>query len=387
MYDILIKGGRVIDPAQNIDSQMDVAVNGEKIAAVSRNIPAKEGKKVIDAKGMVVTPGLIDVHAHVCEGAIQNGVAVDIAGVRQGVTTVVDAGSTGEAHFDAFPKHVIPKARTSVYCLLHISSLGLSLSPELRDMWEIDVKATTEKVKQYPGLIRGIKLRLVGGVVAKNGVEIARTAKKVAKEFNIPFMVHMGDTTNLVPPAVTHKVISLLERGDILSHFFTARQGSAMRPDGSFIPELKAAVDRGVLLDIAHGRFNCSFEVARKGIAQGILPYTISSDLTWRSADRGVFGLPVTMSKFLALGLSLNQVVAMSTINPAKAIGIDKNVGSLKPGMDADVSILELTSGKWKLQDAEQETLIATQLITPKLTVKAGKVALIKLVAQPERIE
>ncbi len=386
MYDLIIKGGRVIDPAQNLDAKLDIGVNGDKITALIKDIPAKESSKVIDASGSIVTPGLIDLHCHVDDGVIRNGAEVDIAGVRQGVTTVVDAGSAGEANFPALPKYVIAKARTSVFCFLHISSLGQSLQPEPSEMREINPEATASVIKAYPELIKGVKLRLVGSLIAQKGLEIFKTAKNVAKYLKLPIMVHIGDALNLVPPALTRKVLPLMEKGDILSHVFTAKQGSAMLPDGTFIPELKEAMERGVIFDIAHGRNNFSYEVARQAMAQGIMPTTISSDVTSLSLTGPVYGLTVTMSKFLALGLDLKQVITMTTINPARGINEADKIGSLKPDMTADVSILELQSGKWKLIDAEKQVLETTELLVPKLTIKAGRVALPRLVALPERV-
>ncbi len=386
MHDILIKGGRVIDPANNIDAPMDVAVDSDKIASVAKNIPATQGKKVIDAKGKLVTPGLIDMHAHVCDSVVKNGAPVDIAGVRQGVTTIVDAGSAGQVNFPAFPKFIIPKARTTVYCFLHIGSTGLALQPELKGPWEVDPAETTATVKAYPGLIKGIKIRLVGAYVATNGLELFKTAKKVAKDCGLPIMVHIGDTECKVPASLTREFLPLMEKGDILSHGFTAKQGSTMTGGGQFIPEFKAAIERGMIFDIAHGRYNCSYDVARRGLEQGIIPDTISSDLTLQSLTFKVYGLFVTMSKFLGLGLSLNQVVAMTTINPARVMGIAERKGSLGRGKDADVSILELVPGKWQLIDAENEVMTAKELIMPRLTIKAGKVILPKLVALPENL-
>ena len=384
MYDLLIKGGRVIDPANGTDTPMDVAVSGAKIAAVAKNIAEKEANKVVDATGKIVTPGLIDLHAHVCDGIVKNGAPIDMAGVRQGVTTIADAGSTGYAIFPAMPKFVIPKARTTVYCFLHICSTGQAIQPEPRMQSDIDPAATTAMVKAYPGLIKGIKIRMVGDYLATEGVATFKIAKKVAKDCGLPLMVHIGDNDAKVPASMTRQVLPLMEKGDILSHGFTAKQGSAMVEGGKFIPEFKAAIGRGVIFDIAHGRYNCSFEVARRGMAQGIVPFTISSDLTLQSMAFKVFGLSVTMSKFLGLGLSLKQVIQMTTINPAKVLGIDKEKGSLSAGKDADISILEMLPGKWQLIDAENEAMTGKELISPYLTVKAGKVVLPKIFARPE---
>jgi dihydroorotase len=384
MYDLLVKGGRVIDPANKRDGLMDVAVNGRNIAAVAKNIPEKDARKVLDARGKIVTPGLIDMHCHVYDGGVKNGAPIDTAGVRQGVTTVVDAGSAGQAIFPAFPKFVIPRARTSVYCFLHICSTGQAIQPEPGWAGQIDPSATTAMVKAYPGLIKGIKIRLVGDYLAKEGLATFKIAKKVAKDCGLPIMVHIGDTDCKVPASLTREFLPLMEKGDILSHGFTAKQGSTMLEGGKFVPEFKAAIDRGMIFDIAHGRFNCSYAVARNGLAQGIIPDTISSDITLQSLAFKVFGLTVTISKFLTIGLTLNQVITMTTINPAKALGIDGEKGSFAPGKDADISILEFIPGKWQLIDAENEVLTAKELVTPFLTVIAGKVVLPKIFARPE---
>lgn len=384
MYDIVIKGGRVIDPAQNIDAVTDVAINNDKIASVSKDIPPLDAKQVIDATGKIVTPGLIDMHCHVCD-SIKLGTEPDTAGVRQGVTTVVDAGSAGEAIFPAFPKYIIPKARTSIFCFLHISSLGLSIHPELRELEEINVEATKSAVESHPGLIKGIKIRLVGPLMARNGLEIFKTTKKLAKNLNLPIMVHVGDIERQVPASLTGEILPIMEKGDILSHIYTGRQGSPMLPDGNFIPEFRAASERGIVFDVASGRNNMTYEVARQGLAQRILPYVISSDLTCATVSGPVYGLTAMMSRFLTLGLTLNQVVTMTTINPARAINIADKKGSLKQRMDADVSILEVKSGKWNLEDAKRQILTVDQLIIPRLTVKAGKTVLPKMVAITEQ--
>jgi dihydroorotase len=382
MYDLLIKGGRVIDPASNTD----IAINGRQIAARAKNIPEKEAVKVLDARGKIVTPGLIDMHCHVYDSGVKNGAPIDTAGVRQGVTTLVDAGSAGQAIFPAFAKFVIPKARTTVFCFLHICSTGMAIQPEPGWAGQLDPAATTAVVKAYPGLIKGIKIRLVGDYIAREGLATFKMAKKVARDCGLPVMVHIGDNDAKVPAALTREVLPLMEKGDILSHGFTAKQGSTMLDGGKFIPEFKAAIDRGMIFDIAHGRYNCAYPVVRRGLAQGIIPDTISSDLTLQSLAFKVFGLTVTMSKFLALGITLKQVIAMTTLNPARALGLAPGKGTLTPGADADVSLLTLAPGKWQLIDAEDEVLTAPELITPSLTVKSGKVVLPRLFARPENL-
>lgn len=385
MYDILIKGGRVIDPAQNIDGTRDVAINGDKIATVDRDISPTEGKKLINAKGRIVTPGLIDIHVHVFDSIMKIAVEPDVAGVKHAVTTVVDGGSAGEATFAAFPKHILPTARTRVFCFLHLCSFGLIPEPELRDWDEVKLDAMAATIEANKGLIKGVKLRLVGKLVASAGIEVVKTAKKIARQFGLPIMVHIGDTDKQVPATLTPECLSVMEAGDILAHVYSGNQGSVLRPDGTILPELKAAMKRGVILDPATGRNNFSFNVARKCLAQGIVPTTISTDLNHRCLKDRTFSLPVNMSKFMALGLDLKQVVTMTTINPARVIHEENKIGSLKPGMAADVSILELQTGAWTLIDSPGETIKTDKLLMPVTAIKGGKVIKAAPVALPPK--
>ncbi len=386
MYELLIKYGRVIDPTQNMDDKLDIAINEGKIAKVAKDIAAQESERVVDARGKIVTPGLIDLHCHVYDSIINICVEPDTAGVKQGVTTVVDAGSAGQAIFGGFPKYVIPASRTTVFCFLHLVSQGLSIMPEFRDWAEIDLDATAATIESNLNVIKGVKIRLLGNNVASFGVKVVEMAKKTAKEFGLPIMVHIGDVEKRISPTLTQELLPLMEHGDILSHVFTAQLGSILRDDGIVLPELREAMERGVILDIAHGKFNFSYEVAKEAMAQGILPTTLSTDLTIRSFTGPAYGLTVTMSKFLALGLDLKQIIEATTINPARALSVEDRMGSLKPGMNADVSILELLSGTWKLEDSEQETIQVDKLIIPSMTIKSGELIPVQLTAQPQPI-
>ncbi|MFC1915125.1 amidohydrolase/deacetylase family metallohydrolase [Chloroflexota bacterium] len=384
MHDLLLKGGRVIDPSQNIDDKLDIAVAGDKITNVAKDIPPQQGQQVINVRDNMVTPGIIDLHCHVAGSIITMSVDPDIAGVNQSVTTVVDGGSTGEAIFEGFPRYVIPSSRTRVFCFLNLSSQGLTVIPELRDWDEINLEATATTIESYRDLIKGVKLRLVGNVVAREGIKVAETAKKLARQFGIPIMIHIGDVEKQVSPTLTQEFLPLLEPGDILSHVYTAKFGSPLCSDGTVLPELREAMERGVILDTALGKNNFNFEVARQSMAQGILPTTLSTDLTAINVKHPVYGMTVTMTKFMALGLDLKQVIEMSTINPARVLGEENLIGSLKPGMEADISILKLLSGKWQLEDSERQTVEVDRLITPVMTVKAGQVIPAKPAAQPQ---
>jgi dihydroorotase len=243
-----------------------------------------------------------------------------------------------------------------------------------------------ETVEANRDIIKGIKLRLVGNLVASRGIEVVKMAKKVAKDVKLPVMIHIGDSENKVSPTLTQEMLPLLEAGDILSHVFTARFGGTLRPDWTVMPELREAMVRGVVLDIAQGRFNFSYDVARKGMEQGILPATLSTDLTTLSLTGPTYGLGVIMSKFLGLGLDLKQVIAKTTINPARALHIEDKKGSLKPGMDADVSILELLSGTWELFDSEKQPLRVNKLLKPVMAVKSGQPIPSQPVAWPQAV-
>lgn len=296
---------------------------------------------------------------------------------------MVDGGSTGEAIFGGFSRYVIASSLTRVFCFLHLSSQGLSVMPELRDWDEINLEAAASTIEANLGLIKGVKLRLVGNTVAHDGIRVVETAKKIAKQFGMPIMIHIGDLRKQVSPTLTQEVLPIMEAGDILSHVYTAKFGSALRSDGTVLPELREAMERGVVMDTALGMNNFNFEVARKSMAQGILPTTLSTDLSAGNLGHPVYGMTVTMTKFLAMGLDLKQVIEMSTINPARVLGEEKRIGSLKPGMETDISVLELLPGKWKLEDSEHQVIGVDNLISPFMTIKSGQVMRAKPAAQP----
>jgi dihydroorotase len=387
MYDLLIKGGRVIDPSQNIDDKLDVAISGDKITTVAKDIPPSEGQQVVNVRDKIVTPGLIDMHCHIYHGVYHFCVEPDIAGVKQGVTTVLDAGTAGEATFEGFLKFIIPPASTRIFCFFHLCSLGIMPMPELRDWDEVNLKAIAATIEPHLDLIKGVKLRLVGKLVARAGVEVVKTAKKAASQFGLPVMIHIGDADQQVSPTLTQEILPLLEPGDILNHIYSGKFGGPLRPDGTVMPEIKAAMERGVIMDTANGHTNFNFEVARQSLAQGIIPTTLSTDLTRLSLYGPTYNLPVTMSGFMGLGLDLKQVITMTTINPARVLREESRIGSLKPGKEADVSILELLFGAWTLQDAQLQKLEVNRMIMPCMTVKSGKVMPAQSVAQPPAVK
>jgi dihydroorotase len=374
MYDLIVLGARVIDPSQNLDGRRDIGIIDGLIAAVQDNIPQAEGRQVIDAAGKIVTPGLIDLHSHVYYAFCLNGIHPDTVGVASGVTTVVDAGSAGSSVFGGFPEYVVPSAATDIYCFLNIARTGLLTTPEIISREDIDTDGTKQIVAQNRDLIRGIKLRATGIMADTIGPEIVTLAKQVSSELRLPLMVHIGQMEPRAKSTLIKEVLEALGENDILSHVYTGRPGGVLEEDGGMLRELKSAVQRGVFLDVGHGRSNISFAVARRLLEEGFLPHIISSDLILRHLGYPTYGsLTEFMSQFLAMELTLNQIVQMTTANPAKALGMEGQLGTLNVGCNADISILQSIEGDWKFTDITGNTIKGDVALVPAMSVKKGK--------------
>ncbi len=352
MHDLLLKGGTVVDPSTGLDGLCDIAVRDGVIARIAKDIPSAEATQTIEVGGKIVTPGLIDLHAHVFEGVNRNGVNPDLGGVRAGVTTIVDAGSAGAATFAGFPRHIIPSCHTEIIPFLHICQTGLATSPDIIAESSIDLDDTLQVLDQYKGLICGIKARMVSPALEIMGMEMPRLARRAARESGTKLMVHIGDTEKRYDPTVIRSLLPLLEEGDILTHYFTANPGGVLDGNGKLVPEAREAADRGVWFDTAHGRKNFSFDVGRRCIEQGLLPHCISTDLTVPGRIHTVHSMTEIMTRFLGLG----------------------RLGSLAVGRQADISVLELREGDWVVYDVLGESLRVRQAVVPFVTVKKGQV-------------
>src|SRR5215813_6632775 len=365
MYDLLLKGGTVVDPSAGLHGVHDIAVQDGKIAHIAPSIPREEASRVHEVAGKIVTPGLIDLHAHVFEGFTSNGVHPDLGGVYAGVTTIVDAGSAGSATFAGFPRHIIPHCHTEIIPFLHICQTGLATMPDIIAESSVNLEDTLRVVDQHKGLICGIKARMVSPALEIMGMEMPRLAKRAAKESGVKLMVHIGDTEKRYDPKVIRSLLPLLEPGDILTHYFTANPGGVLDGNGKLVPEVKEAADRGVWFDTAHGRMNFSFDVGRRIIDQGVLPHCISTDLTVPGRINTVHSMTEMMTRFLGLGFTLAQVVTMCTANPAKAIGEGDRLGSLAVGRQADISVLEMREGNWVVHDVLGAGLRVSRAMVP----------------------
>lgn len=374
-FDLLLKGGHLIDPAQGINGVCDVAIQGGRVAAVDANIPADSAARVIDLAGRHVTPGLIDLHTHLYKTFKNRGLDPDVVCLPTGVTACVDPGTAGSITFDGM-KALLKGYRSRTWCFVHLSRIGLvgltrSVAVqvgELSNLLYADPDGAIAVIQGNPGLVLGVKVRLTERNVGKMGPIALWMATRVARETGSQVMVHIGDAT--MPLA---EITEQLRPGDIVTHCFTGRSRGVLDGKRRLIPDIVKAAERGIIFDVGHGRESFSFPVAEAALAQGFLPNTISTDLTPLTLPV-VRDLPTTMAKFLELGLSLYQVVERTTANAARAIHRESEIGALRPGMVADVAAFEIIEGRFELVDSFGETMAARRRLEPVLTVLDGEI-------------
>jgi dihydroorotase len=379
VYDLLLKGGTVVDPSQGIHGQMDVAIADGRVALVAPSIPEADAARVIDVAGKMVTPGLIDVHAHVYQ-PLSNPVHPDAAGVWGGVTTLADAGGAGPANFSEFCEVVLPQAHTRVYSFLSVFRDRSNPMAQSED--DIDIEGVVRTAQAHPDVVKGVKCLVYPRTVQTLGLKHVEAAKTAAREAGLRVMMHIGDigpkSQTPTPPEVVADALGILGEGDIVTHIFTPLTGAALDFEGRLLPQLKEAQERGVNLDPSYGDFNFGWDRAQEVMSQGVYPDTIGTDIDIQPGfgmrKNLMRGLLEYSAYFLHLGFSFEDVVRMTTVNAAKALGIEDSAGSLAPGRDADVSVLEIQNGSFQLTDADCESRIASQAILPHLTIKYGKV-------------
>lgn len=372
-FDLVIQGGRVIDPAQNLDAVRDVALAAGKIACVEPEIETRGARRVIPAAGKIVTPGLIDIHTHVFPFTGPYGIKADPHCVCKGTTTVVDAGTSGAFTFPAFKHYDIGSSRTRIRALLHVAAIGMVAGGtpgmgELGDLRYWSPRLAVERARAHPGVIIGFKLRVSREYAGANDLEGMKRAREAADEAGLPLMIHIGASNSPL-----REYLKLMRRGDIVTHCFNGRTESLLDAGGKVEPEVWAARERGVKFDVGHGAGSFSFEVAERCLAQGFSPDTISTDLYAANVNGPVWDLPTTLSKFLLLGLDLPEVVRRATANAAAAFDFGENIGSLRPGAEADVSVLEIREEDFAFTDAEGKMRQGRRRLTPVVTLRAGE--------------
>ena len=361
-YDLIVKCGRLIDPSRKVNAIRDVAISNGRIAAVAANISA-DAVETIDARGKLVVPGLIDIHTHAAR--ITNGPALCLA---DGVTGFIDAGSQGADRIGEIIA-VAKSAPQQCRVLLNIGRAGILTEGDTMDLNRADVAAAREAIGRNREMIAGIKARLSREVAGQNDFEVLRRSQEVASAFNLPVMIHMGQTISPLP-----KLLALLKSGDIVTHMFAPPPNSIVDDAGHLLPEVLAARRRGVRFDLGNGRTgHLRWDIAERVLRAGFLPDTFSTDWTPESRTSQVIDFPNVMSKFLMLGMSIDQVVACATTHAAGAFPVFRDRGTLKVGALADVAVLELREGNFEFVDNFENNRMGRQRLFPIATVLGGK--------------
>jgi len=405
MSKILLQGGRVIDPAKNIDSQLDVLVENGRISSMGNTLPDLEGTEVIDCRDKLVLPGLIDTHGHIYQGVTGRfGLNPDMCGVHSGVTTLIDQGGPSCITLPGFRQHIVDRAKTRVLTYLSaylVGGLEGHYYPELYRPACLDAEATIKSAGSNPDLVRGLKAHAEIGGFARWGVDVMRIASRIGRETDLPLYIHFGQLwpkpqdggLDVNPDCIFNQVVDMLKPGDILAHPFSRHPGGFVELNGKLHPMVSEAVARGLKVDVGHGS-HFSFATARIVLDAGVIPDTLGADMhgynTSVPAPAGTpdshpdeedhlfkskirFSLVSAMTSMLALGLPLDHVVAMVTKNAARMAGMRDDLGTLTVGGVADISVLHDRRGRWVLRDNEGIQVTAERLLEPAFCLRAGE--------------
>lgn len=400
MYDLLLRGGHVIDPATGRDGVADIAIAHGRIAAIDTALGDVSSHETVDLSGRIVTAGMIDTHAHIYQHVTGKfGLNPDMVGVQSGVTTIVDQGGPscmtlgGFRHFIAEPADTRVLAFISAYL---VGGLEGHLYPDLYGPGQLNIDHTVRVARENPDLVRGIKAHAEIGGASRWGLDVIRIGKEIARQAELPLYIHLGqlwpekDGVSLDPDEVVRALIPIMEPGDILAHPFTRHPGGFISTEtGEVHPIVWEALERGVTVDVGHGS-HFSFDMARRVLDAGIRPYTLGADMHGYNVrmpdakDAGIrqanpffgvapFNLTNAMTKLLTLGVPLNEVVATVTANPARMLGLAEEIGALKPGMAADISVLDMLTGRFELSDNSGMRVTAERMIMPVMAFKDGR--------------
>jgi dihydroorotase len=405
-YDLVLRGGRVIDPTQGLDGALDVGVSAGRVAAVAVTLPRERAREVIDVRDQLVLPGLIDTHAHGYQYVTGRfGLEADMVGVHSGTTTLVDQGGPSSMTLPGFRKFVVEPAVTRVYTFLSaylVGGLEGHYYPALYGPDGVDVAATVRAARENADLVRGIKAHAEIGGVARWGLEVLRLSAEIARDAELPLYVHFGQLWPLPksgagdvdPDAILPRVVELLRPGDVLAHPFTRHPGGFVDRQGRVHPVVREALGRGLRIDVGHGS-HFSFDVARRVLDAGIVPDTLGADLHGYNtrvprpagtppgahpdpelhpfAGSTSFSLARAMTGLMACGLRLEQVVPMVTRDAARMLGHEGELGTLRPGTVADVTVLDDRRGRFTLRDNGGTEVIAERLLAPAFCLRAGR--------------
>ncbi len=367
--DLLIEGGTVIDPGQNLHAPLDVAVKDGKILEVSKNIPKERALKVVSAKDRIVTPGFIDVHAHCFEG-VSFGINADRYCLSRGVTTVVDAGSAGYSTINNLHKFIVNTSTTRIHALINIGVVGTAMLPgSLMNLDWVNPQLTAKAATDNKPVVVGIKVHLGKAITGAGDMECLKRALAAAEIARVPLMAHIEDSYSPLPD-----ILKMLRKGDIYTHCFNSRPHNILDANGKIIPEALEARVRGVLFDPAQGQTHLNFDIVEKCLQQNFPPDTISTDLTSVAVERRIYDLPTMVSKFMALGVDIDKAIGMVTSDAARMFDYGAQLGTLRPGSEADIGIFDLRDGKFEFEDSDGGKRTGRQMLVNKTVVRRGQV-------------
>ena len=372
-FDLVIKGGEIVDPSQQLRGVRDIGIRNGVVSVMAPDIPASAAARVIDARGRIVTPGLVDLHAHVFPYVVPIGLTADELAPLTATTTFVSAGDAGANNFGALKRYIMASARSRIYAFVHISSIGLAGYPvmEMKDLDYANIDLAARCLAENSDLVIGVKVRQSASVVGANGLEPLRRAILAAERSGTKarVMCHIGGV-----PGDLSELLDLLRPGDVLTHAYAGQGNNTVR-DGKVLPAALAAKKRGVVIDVGHGGAAFDYTVCEPALQQDFGPDVISSDINALGANSPAKPfMPWIMSKFLNLGYTLEQVVAMSTINPAKVIDRLPKLGTLQVGAPGDVAIFELIEGPVSFVDTRKNVRQGARHLKPVQTIRAGRV-------------
>jgi dihydroorotase len=371
--DLLLTGGTVVNPATKTHQKLDVGLRDDRITALGADLPRAHAKRVIDVTGCYVTPGLIDFHVHSYWGVNPYGCDLDALCRGTGVTTTMDAGSAGPVNLLGFRRLVYEASKTRMLGFVALAQHGVLNAPgELLNLDFADSDGAAQAVSDNRDIEVGIKVRLHKKAIGENSRKALRLAIKAGEATRTPIMVHVGDTA-----IGMDEIAATLRSGDIITHCYTPQKPSIIDDKGKLLPEVRDAKERGVIFDVGHASGHFDFDLVERAMGEGLLPDIISSDLHGRMTQPGfgiVGDLPTTLTKFLSLGLSLEQIVVNCTTNPARAVGWQDRIGSLEIGRGADIAVLQVIDEPTTLRDSSGNERLHKQRIAVKWTIRAGEV-------------
>jgi dihydroorotase len=379
-FDLLIRGGEVLDPSQRLRGVRDIGIRSGVVEAVEAGIPAERALRVLNAAGKLVTPGLIDLHSHVFPYGSSIGIPADELVPYQATTTAVSAGDAGANTFSGFRRFIVSSTRTRLFAFVHIANIGLSGAP-VPELFNIEYAQTEDAarvLRHNADVVIGIKVRMSENVIAKHGLEPLRRAIRACELSGVPGAKVMSHIGGVETPQLMSDILDLLRPGDILTHCYTGAPNVAGRftnivQEGQLLPAALNAKRRGVIFDVGHGGGSFDYTVAEAAIAAGAPPDTISSDIHVASGNTpGMPYLTWVMSKFLNMGFSLEQVIAMATVNPGRVIGKLPKLGTLEVGAPGDVSILEVVEGPVEFVDTRKNVRQGRVHLKPVQAVVGG---------------